>query len=79
MSLFHRNPGLIDTIESVARRVGRTREFIEQDVDALVELGVLVRKKIGNSEVIRLDALKDKQILESVANHIRTIKVGGEA
>ncbi|HZD12553.1 MAG TPA: hypothetical protein VE177_03425, partial [Candidatus Binatus sp.] len=66
MSLFHRNPGLIDTIESVARRVGRTREFIEQDVDALVELGVLVRKKIGNSEVIRLDALKDKQILESV-------------
>ena len=76
--LFHRNPGLIDTMEGVARRIGRTAAQIEGDVKALVELGVLVQKMIGGVIVIRLDRQKDKQVLESVASHIRSVSVGGE-
>jgi hypothetical protein len=76
--LFHRNPGLIDNLDGVARRIGRTAALIEQDVRALVEVGVLIQKKIGNSEVIRLDRQKDREILDSVANQIRNIDVGGE-
>jgi hypothetical protein len=76
--LFHRNPGLIDTMEGVARRIGRTAAQIEADVKALVELGVLVQKMIGGVIVIRLDRQKDKQVLESVASHIRSVSVGGE-
>lgn len=76
--LFHRNPGLIDTMEGVARRIGRTAPQIDGDVKALVELGVLVQKMIGGVIVIRLDRQKDKQVLESVASHIRSVSVGGE-
>ena len=69
--LFHRNPGLIDTIEGVARRIGRRADTIQSDVRELVTLGVLREKKIGRTEVIFLDRAKDRELLESVAEHVR--------
>ena len=73
--LFHRNPGLVDTIEGVARRIGRSGRTIEGDVRELVRIGVLKEKMIGASHVVLLDRVRDRQILESVANHLN--KAGG--
>lgn len=75
--LFHRNPGLIDTIQGVARRIGRTPSEIAEDVEGLVGIGVLKRKKIGSSDVILLDRVRDKQVLESVESGLKT--AGGVA
>jgi predicted transcriptional regulator len=72
--LFHRNSGLVDTIDGVARRIGRTGFSIENDLRELVNLGVLKTKKIGTSEVFLLDRARDREILETVANHVKTIK-----
>ena len=71
--LFHRNSGLVDTIDGVARRIGRTGFAIENDVRDLVKLGVLKTKKIGSSEVILLDRARDREVLETVANHIKSV------
>lgn len=76
--LFHRNPGLIDTIDGVARRIGRTAAMIGSDIMELVNLGVLKQRKIGGSEVIFLDRKRDREVLESVASHLRTVKESGE-
>ena len=76
--LFHKNPGLIDTIDGVARRIGRTAAVIGSDIRELVNLSVLKQRKIGSSEVIFLDRRRDREVLESVANHFRTAKQGGE-
>jgi len=75
--LFHRNTGLVDTIEGVARRIGRTGPSIENDVRDLLKLGVLKAKKIGTSEVVLLDRNKDREVLETVANHVKTVKEAG--
>ena len=77
--LFHRNPGLIDTMDGVARRIGRTGFSIEEDVRGLVHLGVLKMKKFGSSEVIFLDRAGDRELLEAVANHLGTITGGRES
>ena len=74
--LFHRNPGLIDTVDGVARRIGRATVAVISEVRQLLELGVLKQKRIGASEVVFLDRAKDREILKSVANHLRTIRVG---
>lgn len=74
--LFHRNPGLIDTIEGVARRIGRTSGGIQADVKELVRLGVLKERKIGTADVILLDRERDKEVLDSVADHIRSTGTG---
>jgi hypothetical protein len=71
--LFHRNPGLIDTVDGVARRIGRTGISIENDVKQLTSLGVLRTKKIGTLEVLFLDRAKDKEILELVAGQVRSM------
>ena len=74
--LFHRNPGLIDTIEGVARRIGRSPDNIQSDIRELVRLGVLREKKIGRTDVIFLDRVKDRELLESVAEHIKGTGTG---
>jgi len=71
--LFHRNSGLVDTIDGAARRIGRTGFSIENDVRDLVKLGVLKMKKIGSSEVILLDRARDREVLEAVADHIKSV------
>src|SRR3989442_7878893 len=69
--LFHKNPGLIDTIDGVARRIGKTGLDVESDVKILVDLGLLKRRKIGSSEVVSLDRQKDREIQETVAKHLK--------
>ena len=76
--LFHRNPGLIDTVDGVARRIGRTTVAVISEVRELLELGVLKQKRIGASEIVYLDRAKDRELLESVANHLKTLRVGEE-
>ncbi len=76
--LFHRNPGLIDTVDGVARRVGRTTITVISDVRELLQLGLLKQKRIGSSEVVYLDRARDRDLLESVANHLKTVKISGE-
>lgn len=76
--LFHKNPGLIDTVDGIARRIGRTTITIIADVRELLQLGLLKQKRIGTSEVVFLDRARDRQILDSVANHLKTVKIGRE-
>jgi hypothetical protein len=76
--LFHRNPGLIDTVDGVARRIGRTTIAVISEVRELLILGVLKQKRVGASEVVFLDRAKDRELLESVANHLKTVRIGGE-
>ncbi len=76
--LFHRNPGLIDTVDGVARRIGRTTVAVISEVRELLQLGVLKQRRIGTSEVIFLDRAKDREVLESVANHLKTFGKGEE-
>ena len=72
--LFHKNPGLIDTMEGVARRIGKLPRSVETDVKELVDMGILKMKRIGKSEVISLDLAKDKEIQETVAKHLWSLK-----
>jgi len=76
--LFHKNPGLIDTVDGIARRIGRTNIAVISDVRELMQLGLLKQKRIGASEVVYLDRARDRQILESVANHLKTVRISGE-
>lgn len=72
--LFHRNPGLIDTLDSIARRIGRAGNAIEEDVRCLVNLGILKTRRIGRSEVLLLDRARDREVLEAIAKYLRNLE-----
>jgi hypothetical protein len=71
--LFHRNPGLIDTIEGIARRMGKKGKAIESEVAELEKSSILRRKKVGNSDVYFLDREKDRQAQGEIASYITNL------
>ena len=77
--LFHKNPGLIDTYDGVARRIGRIAKSIEADVRDLVTLGILKVRQIGSREVLLFDRSKDRETQETIVNQLKTLKTGREA
>jgi predicted transcriptional regulator len=77
LALFRKNPGLIDTLEGVARRIGMNAESVRQDVNDLIEIGILNRRKIGNNEVISLNREKDKEIQKKVRKYIMGLGKSG--
>jgi predicted transcriptional regulator len=73
LALFHANPGLIDRVDGVARRIGRTTGEIEAELKDLLDLGVLHKKKVGQSEVIYFDAGRDGEIQEAIVNRLKEL------
>ncbi|MDH2899692.1 MAG: hypothetical protein PXY39_01850 [archaeon] len=74
VTLFRKNPGLMDSLEGVARRIGRSQSAIQDDIAELVKLGVLRSRKLGTHDVISIDSLKDKEIQNEVGSFLQNLK-----
>jgi predicted transcriptional regulator len=72
--LFRRNPGLIDEIDGIARRIGRKKEQVESDLKDLVEAGVLKEGRVGSIPVFSLDGKKDLEVQRAVGSYVTGIK-----
>lgn len=78
--LFHKNPGLIDTREAVARRIGRSGKAIEVEIKDLLEVGILNKRKLGNAEVISLNYAKDKEIQGVICKYMeKQVVIGADS
>lgn len=62
MKLFQKNPNLIDTMEGVAKRIGQSSTQVENDVNKLVDLGVLVKVPSGKATILVLDKKRAREI-----------------
>ena len=72
--LFRKNPGVIDTIEGVARRIGKRANAIEADVKEFLDLGLLKTRRIGSADAIFLNTEVDREIQEVVAKYLNSLK-----
>jgi predicted transcriptional regulator len=71
LTLFHQNPGLIDSIDGVARRIGRSREEVAEEIEDFVEMGLLKRTKAGKANLVSLNKAKDEEFQASLADYLR--------
>ena len=62
LRLFHMNPGILDTIDSIARRIGRMAKDVDPEISTLVDLGVLRRERFGKLDVVSLDTSKNREV-----------------
>ena len=74
LKLFHSNPGLIDSSEGVARRIGRTSREIVADLEDLVNLGILRQRFIGTVEVIEFNRQRDREIQNILEAYFKAFK-----
>lgn len=76
MTLFHKNPGIMDSVEGLARRIGSVPEAIASDIDEIVKLGVVAKKKLGNRYIYCLDHSRDKEVQDAIANYLLNFQPG---
>lgn len=70
LTLFHRNPGLVDSMDGVARRIGKGRQEVEGDVNDFLEMGLLKSTQAGKLNLISLNIEKDKEVQVSLAEYL---------
>jgi len=75
LRLFHMNPGILDTVDGIARRIGRMPNDVKTEISMLVELGVLRKERFGNLDVVSLNTSGDKEIQRRL---IALIEGGGK-
>jgi len=73
LTLFHRNPGLVDTATGVAIRIGRTGSDVAGDIGDFVDLGLLTKRTLGKAkiEVVQLNRTRDREIQASLERHFK--------
>ena len=71
LMLFHKNPGLIDSPEGVALRIGRKGSDIEEALRDFIDLGLLVEKGHAESRRISLNRKRDREIQKLIVKHIQ--------
>jgi predicted transcriptional regulator len=72
LTLFHEDPGLVDSTERLARRTGRMPKAIEEDLEDLLDLGVLKRKRLDGLDMIALDRARDNEIQRIIADELKS-------
>src|SRR2546428_9724204 len=71
--LFHKNPGLIDSLDGVARRIGRLGTAIQADVQDMVSVHILGTRRIGGREIIFLDRSGYSAAQETILNYLNHV------
>lgn len=71
LTLFHRNPGLVDSSDGIARRIGRATDEIDADVDDFLDMGLLKATQAGSVTLLRLNKEKDTEIQHSLAEYLK--------
>ncbi len=72
--LFHKNPGLIDSLDGVARRIGRVGTAIQADILDMVNVRILGARQLGAREIIFLDRSGDKAAQEAITEYLKNLK-----
>lgn len=68
---FHENPGVIETVEGLARRIGTNAEAIRKEVADHVSLGFLRERGVGTKTVLVYDPARENDIRAYVAEAVR--------
>jgi predicted transcriptional regulator len=74
MTLFHKNPGIMDTSEGIARRIGYLPEAVQTDLDEISKLGVITKRKMGQREIYFLNHARDKEVQDSIGSFLQSMK-----
>jgi predicted transcriptional regulator len=62
LNLFNQNPSIIDTVDGIAVRIGKTGSAIKNDVEELEKVGFLRKKHIGHQIVFKVDPIAQKEL-----------------
>ena len=73
LQLYHRQPGLVDTSEGVARQIGRSPAEVEEAIGDFVQMGILRRGSEGALQVLKYDMIRDREVQGMIEAYFRSL------
>ena len=67
---FHNNPGVIDTIEGIARRIGRNAKSVESEIADFIALGLIQEHVIDRTKIFKFNREKDREIQGAIQSYL---------
>ena|SRR5437016_3786273 len=72
--LFHGNPGITDTIDGIALRIGKNGHEVKPDMDDFVNLGIVKKRTLGKDrEIFQLDRVGDKTMQKALDKYFKSL------
>jgi hypothetical protein len=68
LKLFNKNRNIVDTAENIAKYTGRTVAVIEQELEELVESGLMVKRGLDGASIYSLGS--DESTWASISNFV---------
>jgi hypothetical protein len=67
VAFYHRNPGMIETVEGLAQRMGSDEGAMRKAVADHVRIGFLRQRKLGSTQVLMFDRQGEARLQAYVA------------
>lgn len=71
LAFFHANPGVVETIEGLAVRLGISPEILREEVADQIEMGLLKERQMGDHRVLIYDRTREAEVQGEVARRLR--------
>ncbi len=68
---FNRNPGVVETLEGLARRIGATEQSLQPELQAHVELGLIKKRELGGKTIYRYNRQRRLEMERRVVEELR--------
>lgn len=74
---FHNNPGVIETMEGLAKRLGTNLENLRKEIAGQLSLGILREQKVDGMIVLVYDRDRENEVQKFIEDEIRKRAKGG--
>lgn len=68
---YHDNPGVMETVEGLAIRLGTNVDALRKDIAGHVSLGLIQEKKAGPLSILVFDRKREGEVQAAIEAHIR--------
>ncbi len=81
LMFFHDNPGVIETLEGLAKRLGTNAQSLRKDIADHITLGIIQERKTSGYTLLVFDRQRENDVQGVIEERIRSLKetAGGRA
>lgn len=76
---FHNNPGIIETVEGLAKRLGTSVDELRREIAGHLSLGILQERKMDGLTLLVYDRRKEGDVQRFVEEELRRRSTGVKA
>ena len=70
---FHENPGVIETLEGLAKRLGTNVDGLRREISDHIALGIIKEQKTGAYTLLVFDRRRESEIQGAIEERVRKL------